>query len=60
MKERGTQTGVTTLTLLGVVFVILKVCGVIKWKWVWVLAPFWIEALILGVWLITVVWFLKR
>lgn len=28
--------------LLGVAFVILKLCKVINWSWVWVLAPFWI------------------
>lgn len=28
--------------LLGVAFVILKLCKVISWSWVWVLAPFWI------------------
>jgi glucan phosphoethanolaminetransferase (alkaline phosphatase superfamily) len=28
--------------LLGVAFVILKLCGVITWPWLWVLAPFWI------------------
>jgi hypothetical protein len=24
------------------VFIVLKLCGVITWKWVWVLAPLWI------------------
>lgn len=33
-------------TILGVVFVVLKLCGVIEWSWVWVLAPFWIGAII--------------
>ncbi len=27
---------------LGVVFIILKLCGIIDWPWIWVLAPFWI------------------
>ena len=26
---------------LGIVFVILKLCEVIQWSWVWVLLPFW-------------------
>lgn len=30
-------------TILGVVFIILKLCKVITWSWVWVLAPFWIS-----------------
>ena len=27
--------------LLGVAFVVLKLCGVINWSWWWVTAPFW-------------------
>lgn len=30
-------------TLLTVAFVVLKLCGVISWSWVWVLAPLWIS-----------------
>jgi hypothetical protein len=29
-------------TLLTVLFVALKLCGVITWPWIWVLAPLWI------------------
>lgn len=32
--------------LLGVAFVVLKLCGVINWSWWWVLSPFWIPAAI--------------
>lgn len=28
--------------ILFFVFLILKLCGVIDWPWVWVLAPLWI------------------
>ncbi len=28
--------------LLGIAFIILRLCGVIAWPWVWVLAPFWV------------------
>ena len=34
--------GVSTSTLLGITFLVLKLCHVIDWAWVWVLAPFWI------------------
>ena len=27
---------------LGVAFVVLKLCNVIDWPWIWVLSPFWI------------------
>lgn len=30
--------------LLGLVFIILKLCKVIAWSWWWVTAPFWIPA----------------
>jgi hypothetical protein len=32
--------------LLGVIFITLKLCGVIAWSWVWVLAPFWIGSVV--------------
>lgn len=32
--------------VLTVVFVVLKLCGLINWSWVWVLSPFWIDVLI--------------
>lgn len=42
--------------LLGLAFIVLKLCKVIAWSWWWVTAPFWIPAalailalLILGV-----------
>ncbi len=28
--------------VLLVVFVVLKLAGVVAWPWIWVLAPFWI------------------
>ena len=36
-------------TLLLVAFIILKLCHVIEWAWVWVLAPLWIP---IALWLI--------
>lgn len=35
--------------LLGLVFVTLKLTGVIAWSWLWVLAPFWIPVGIVAV-----------
>ena len=32
--------------VLTVVFVVLKLVGVINWSWVWVLSPLWISAII--------------
>lgn len=33
--------GVGVFSLLGVAFVVLKLCGTITWSWWWVTAPFW-------------------
>jgi hypothetical protein len=32
---------ITFPMLLGIVFVVLKLCHVIDWSWFWVLTPFW-------------------
>lgn len=34
--------GIGICGLLGIVFIVLKLCGVINWSWAWVLAPWWI------------------
>ena len=33
-------------TVLTIVFIVLKICGVIYWDWIWVLSPLWISAAI--------------
>lgn len=37
------STGISTLGLLGVAFVVLKLTGYIDWSWIWVTLPFWIS-----------------
>jgi phosphoglycerol transferase MdoB-like AlkP superfamily enzyme len=45
--------GIGVIGLLGVAFIILKLCAVINWSWWWVLAPFWIPlAIVLFVFLL--------
>lgn len=34
--------GLGVCDVLGIVFIVLKLVGVISWSWWWVLAPFWI------------------
>jgi hypothetical protein len=40
-ESQATTTGLSTLGLLGVVFVTLKLGHVIDWSWWWVTLPFW-------------------
>ena len=32
---------------LGILFIALKVTGVIKWSWLWVLSPIWADVLVM-------------
>lgn len=33
--------------ILGIIFVVLKLTGVIAWSWLWVLSPWWISLLLI-------------
>lgn len=58
MKENKTVVTYSSSlsTVLGVVFLVLKLVGVIDWAWVWVLAPFWIPIALVIV--IAIIWLL--
>ena len=53
--KKSSSSGVTVVGLLGVAFVVLKLCKVIDWSWLWVTAPFWGGLAILLV--IFLIWF---
>lgn len=40
------SSGVGFFGILGIVFITLKLCGVINWPWIWVLSPLWGSALL--------------
>lgn len=41
-SNKSSSGGVGVCTVVGIVFLILKLTGLIDWSWWWVLAPFWI------------------
>lgn len=43
---------VNFLALLAILFIGLKLGGVIAWPWIWVLSPLWIIPVLIGVFLI--------
>ena len=49
MSERNSGCTISTPGLLGVLFVGLKLTGVINWSWWWVTLPFWGALAIAGV-----------
>lgn len=51
-NNNGTSGGVGFVGLLTITFIILKLCKVIDWSWVWVLSPLWIPLSLLIVILI--------
>ena len=52
MDNKNIGIGVTGL--IGVAFIVLKLCHVIEWSWLWVLSPFWIS---LGIAIIVIIIF---
>ena len=45
MNTKAKQGGLGIVSILTIVFIVLKLSGVIKWHWIWVLSPIWISAL---------------
>lgn len=43
-KRKSSGGGASIVTLLWVIFLILKLTHVIDWKWYWVFSPIWIAA----------------
>ena len=41
MDEKKASGGIGFAGLLGIVFIVLKLTGVIAWSWLWVLSPIW-------------------
>lgn len=41
-KRTGSNGGIGFTGLLTIVFIVLKLCGVIDWSWILVLSPIWI------------------
>lgn len=46
MSVNNQTGGMGCLSVLLIVFVVLKLAGLIAWSWWWVLAPFWIPLLV--------------
>ncbi len=45
MNKSSSSSGLGTSGVLTIVFVVLKLVGVIDWSWWWVLSPIWIDIL---------------
>lgn len=41
---KSSSSGMGVFGVLGIVFIVLKLTGLISWSWWWVLSPYWIIA----------------
>lgn len=58
-NENNTRGGIGFCGLLTIAFIVLKLCNVITWSWVWVLSPLWISFALWGL-IILVIWWASR
>ena len=47
-EKSGSGNSISILGLLGIAFIVLKLCKVINWSWWWVTAPFWGGIVLVG------------
>lgn len=60
-KAEANSSGIGFLGLLGIVFIVLKLIGIINWSWWWVLAPIWMPAtLIIFILIIAAIYAVKK
>ena len=45
-KNNTSGGGVGFIGLLQIVFIVLKLCHIIDWTWLWVLSPIWITPIV--------------
>ena len=57
---QGSGGGIGFFGLLTIAFIVLKLCSVITWSWLWVLAPIWLPiTIILGIIVVGLaIWFM--
>ena len=61
--NNNTKATLTFCDLLAVAFIVLKLTGVIKWSWWWVLSPIWIPlaiALVVIIIMLIIAWRVSR
>lgn len=52
--------GIGFCGLLAIVFIVLKLVGIIKWSWIWVLSPLWIPVTLTILYIIFLAWLMKK
>ena len=64
MENKTTTSGVgfcglLTIAFVVLAFVVLKLVGIIKWSWLWVLSPVWIPSIVCLIYSIVCIWIIR-
>jgi hypothetical protein len=59
-NNNSAGTGIGFCGLLTLVFIVLKLVGVINWSWVWVLSPIWIPTILVCIIMIVLIVITRR
>ena len=59
-NNNSSSGGIGFVGLLTIVFVVLKLCKVINWNWLWVLSPVWISIALLIVIVVIMLIYAKK
>lgn len=60
MDNKDNSGGITFFGALQIVFIVLKLVGIIKWSWWLVLIPLWIDLLLIAIMIVWFIWITKR
>ena len=57
MKEKNVYVsgGIGFTGLLTICFIVLKLCNVIQWPWIWVVSPIWISFVVVVVFFLIII-----
>ena len=53
--SNGGSVGISGTSALQIAFIVLKLCGVINWSWIWVLSPTWISLVLVVVYIVIMI-----
>lgn len=59
-KNNVSSSGMSFSSVLTIVFIVLKLVGVIDWSWWWVLSPFWISLILVVLFAVGVYCYYKK
>lgn len=59
MNDNNKRSGLGLFSVLTIIFIVLKLTGLIDWDWLWVLSPLWIGVILALVVLLIVYIYMK-